>query len=321
MKGSISRHYLAAGLAAWTLTGLGSGHPGSDGDLRGRIEHAIAQIRAGDLTKGPSLRHMGREAVPILIEYANDQSPDVRFFITFAVGQSSDERAIAVLVERLLFDVDSNVWETAVRGLRKYPIEVLNKDSSKRMVEALLTHARRWRGGSCDAVLLIGDVGAKTAAEDLHMILEEAKAIQGDVNDKDIADPEKFWEDERMTLVPRMKQACIKALFKLGDHKATDEVRASLKSHDLSAKAFGIEAVAYANKKEYINEVFAFLDDEREAVMPPGWPVRLRIKDLAVNAIVPLSGIQPSFRLGRLGRYTDDQVAEVKRLIREAGTE
>jgi HEAT repeat protein len=291
-----------------SLAAASSTSPATQPDLQTRIEEAVTQIRAGDLSKNATLRRMGKEAVPILIEYAQDENPDVRFIVTLALGESLDERVIPVLLNRLQ-DANSNVRRTAINALWRFRRVTLKKHSPDRILEALAAYAGVWDENSYKAVLLIGDLGGRSNVEALRKVLQEASGT---------------WDkwDDRTLLGPRKKDACLRALFKLGDKKAADEVQASLKGKDVSRIVFGIEAVAYASRKDLLEQLLPFLNDDRDtkkAVM--GTRHHVRVKDVALNAIVKLCGIRPSFRLWKQTRYTDDQVAEVKKLLRETQRE
>jgi HEAT repeat protein len=293
-------------LAVGPSGGLASQRSPADADLRMRIESAVAQIRNGDLSKNAALRQMGKEAVPILIEYAKDENRHVRWVVTIALGESDDERAIPVLLDRLLVDENTNVWREAVNGLCRFPAEALKKYSSEKLVQVLAVHLRRWSGTSPDAALLIGDLGEASQISTLRKMLAEAEYVGGPM-------------DSRTHLVPKMKDACRKALFKLGDKRAIRTVERSFRGDDVGGIVFAVEAVTYAGKKEYMKDLLRLLDDSRDAVRPaPGWDLYLRVKDIALNAIVQLSGAKPSFRVRNMILYTDDELAEVKRLMAEA---
>ena len=293
---------LAVGVAVAPL-----GRPGSEGcptnwDLRGRVERAVAQIRAGDLSKGAALRQMGEEAIPILAEHAQDQDPNVRLSITMAVAENLDERAIPILVQGLL-DAHSDVRRTAMDNLFRYPRELLRDRLSHEMLDILTGHAGSWEESSYKAVLLIGDLRGASKMSSLRSILREAKRVHG------------RWDIQTL-LGPTTSNACLKALFKLGDEEAARAVLASLNQRDVSSVVFGIEALGYARKTEYLKELLPFMHDTRDAV-PIGADVNryLKIRDIAVNAAAEILGTSFPFRLRKLSSYTDQEVAEVKRLI------
>lgn len=309
MRLVIETRFVAACLLAGLSAGFASEPGPADNDLKKQIEKVVAQIREGDFSKGVAFRSMGRQAIPILIEYADDHNPHVRDIVTLVLGESADERAIPTLVERLMLDDNPNVWRRAINGLRRHPPQTLKVHCPDRLLQALEAHLRRWGGTSPEAALLIGDLGGNPQMHALRRILKESQSIRGDM-------------DVRTHLVPKMKDACLKALFKLGDKDATEEVRASFERDDVPGIVFAVEAVVYAGKKEYTKNLMRLLDDSRDAVRPsPGWGSYLRVQDIAINAIVQLSGIKPSFPLRKLTRYADDEVAEVKRLIAEAKTD
>jgi hypothetical protein len=252
--------YAAACVAISVPEGFAPERSDRGSDVKSQVERAVARIRAGHAGEIATLRHLGKEAIPVL------------------------------------------------NGLCRFPVETLKKHSPDKMLEVLAVHAGRWCGTSDKAALLIGDLGGKSQMDALRKILRQAGTIHGDM-------------DVRTHLVPRMEDACVKALFKLGDKNATERVRASLKRRDIPSIVFAIEAVAYAGKKEYLSQLLPLLDDTRDArKIAPGWNYYLKVRDLALNAIVEVSGIRPSFRLQSHTRYTDDEVAEVKKLIAEAKT-
>ncbi len=307
MKHWAIRACLVACLGICGLSCFGSEDSAADADVKSKVEEAVARIRAGHLSQMPTLRQLGKKAVPFLIEHADDDNPDVRRIMTMALGESLDERAIPVLLDGLL-DADSNVRRTAIRHLYYlWDRETLKKHLSETMLELLAKHAARRTGSSYMAALLIGDLGGKSQMDALRKILKQAESIWRDV-------------DHRTVHVAELRDSCLKALFKLGDEKTTQTVVASLKRDDVASIVFGIEAVAYAGKKEYIKDLLPFLGDNRDAVRPsPGWNY-LRVRDIAVNAIVELSGVRPSFKLRTFTPYTDEQVAEVKKLVAEGKT-
>lgn len=294
-------------LAIASLTAASSMPPATQPDLETRIEEAVTRIRAGHLSEIATLRRMGKEAIPILIKYAQDQNPDVRFIVTFALGESLDERVIPVLLDRLQ-DPNSDARRTAIDALCRFPRATLKDHSPDRVLEALAAYAGVWDGNSYKAALLIGDLGGKSRAGALRKVVQEASGT---------------WDkwDDRTLLGPRMKDACVMALFKLGDKKAADEVQASLKGKDISRIVFGIEAVAYAGRKDLLEQLLPFLNDDRETSRSSAGTLNLRVKDVALNAIVELSGIRPSFHLWKRTRYSDDHVSEVKKLLRETQKE
>ena len=320
MNLAILKFRVGISLAVGIPTTFAASHLETDVDLRRQVEEAVAKIKEGRSGQLAVLAQLGKDAIPILIDHVDDDNADVRGAIACILAESLDERAIPALVERLLVDDNPNVWDEAVGGLCRYPMRMLKKQSFRKLLDALGTHAGRWDRTSYKAVLLIGDLRVKSKVDDLRKILLEAREIQGEVTDEELEDEERVWETARMGRVLKMKRACVEALFKLGDEKATRKVRASLKRDDAKSIAFGIEAVAYAGKKHYVKELLPFLDDDRVAIKPPGWPSYLRVKDIALNAIVQLSGIQPSFRLQTLVPYKDEQVGEVKKLIRAPKT-
>jgi hypothetical protein len=115
-------------------------------------------------------------------------------------------------------------------------------------------------------------------------------------------------------LVPRVSEAVTKALFKLKDAQATANVLASLRKEDVKNRVFGIEALAFADRTEFATALLPLLDDTRDAenIAPSGGSFFLRVRDLSVNAIAALTGLDFGFVVQRGERYTDKQAGAVR---------
>ncbi|HQP98801.1 MAG TPA: hypothetical protein PLY86_10125, partial [bacterium] len=127
--------------------------------------------------------------------------------------------------------------------------------------------------------------------------------------------------DERLVALPKVKSACLKALFKLGEESGEKSVLAALEGDDIRSRVFAIEAIEYASRKDLLKRFLPLLEDKRDA-MPglessPGGTNYLKVRDLATNAIARMTGAEFSFKIQNLFSYTDAQINEVKVFLRE----
>ena len=305
----MSRHIRDCGFAAvFVLTIaclLACAHSAEDSHVGRQVEEVISLIRAGDLSKASVLRRMGEEVLPELIDYADDHDPNVRYAVAMALGEIPDGRAVGVLIDRLN-DPDFNVRRCAIDGLHGYPREILRSRQSAEMFEAFREYLGRWDQHSYKAALLISDLADTASMAALRGVLEEAEGIDST-------------SDPRTVMVPSMKSACLKALVGLGEAEAVDTARMLLRANDVTGIVLGIDCFVYSGKEEFIADVLSLLDDKRDAVniSPSGGEYYLRVRDLALNALMDLSEVQPSFVVQHGARYSDDQVGEVKGIFKK----
>jgi hypothetical protein len=117
--------------------------------------------------------------------------------------------------------------------------------------------------------------------------------------------------------------ACLKALLRLRDITAQEEVRTLLRSTRVDDRAKGIECVSWAESTVHVSDVVPLLSDKRNAVniapsFHDGYSYYLRVCDLAVYALADLCKLKTSFAVQRAPygeRYCDEKIAEVRRKV------
>lgn len=169
-------------------------------------------------------------------------------------------------------------------------------------------HANRWEENSDKAILALGLLDDKMSMPLIRSVWMECGQMA------------KNPLDDRLVLLPRIRKACVMALFKMEDAQATAEVGRLLTSNDPMEIAEGIGCVAYSGNAHFCHRLTELLADDRNAVnvAPSGAFYWLRICDLAANAladVLPASrpeGIQPGVR------WEDWQLEELKMSVKEA---
>lgn len=176
-------------------------------------------------------------------------------------------------------------------------------------LRGLRLHADRWEENSDKAILVLGLLGDKMSMPLIRSVWSECGRMEQNPL------------DDRLVLQPRIRKACVRALFKMEDAQAAAEVGRLLASDNPAEIAEGIECVAYSGDNRFCDRLEELLEDERNAVnvAPSGAYYWLRICDLAANALAdvrPVSlpeGIQPGVR------WEDWQLEELKMSAKKAG--
>jgi len=302
--------------------------------LEQQVAEVVSTIRTtGDHSIG-TLTKMAKDAdtLPLLIGYVDDDNADVRFAITSVLIGTHDDRAIPVLLNCLNSDSDKNVRRNAIDALYKYPREMLSRQPYTESLPTFSRYGMRWDENSYKAILILGDIGGIPERECLRGFMKELLTLQGLMGDPSALVPKKDNEvmrdlrkrglyDRRMILLPRAKTACIKALFKLGDEETEKIILAALTDENVLGRAVASEALAYAERKDLLKNLFPLLKDERDVTAHeyamyanPGGASYRRVCDVAIDAISDLTEQPFSFRAfrDRPFRYMDEYVQEVK---------
>ncbi len=216
-----------------------------------------------------------------------------------AVASDTAERYIAKFKSS-----DANAQYEAVDYFEQMAAKkglALPADLSRTDLEAYL---KRWAGNSDNAALLLGRLNRKESIALLKERMAEAEEIERKADDM----------DHRNALAPKVRMACLKALVRLRDEKAIQNVRSLLQSNKVEDRARGIECISFANDRTLVPDLLPLLDDKRDAVniAPTGASYYLRICDLAVDAVAGIGEVKTSFTVQRGARYTDEQITEVR---------
>lgn len=272
------------------------------------IPAIVARIRAGEVTASGDLRKYvaqhGTAVVRKLIAFVADDDVRVRREIVIALGGSSDITVVPILEARLK-DSNVNVRREAIDAIFRRPRTEL-ACMPRSFINHLGEYASLWDENSYKAVLLLGDLNARSKVSELRAILRQAENIKDPLS-------------QRYVLAPRMKDAATKALFKLKDKEATSRITAAFQAKDVESISFAIQAVVYADREDFVPRLLPLLDDLRDAenIAPSGGRYCLRVRDLAVNAIYDLTHIDFGFKIYRGPKYTDDEAAIVRdRVVR-----
>jgi len=274
----------------------------SDVSVSSKIQAIVQDIRAGNLDgKTGELENLAREVgpdiIPELARFIEDEDYHVRACITITLGELCDGSTIPLLVGRLQ-DKEFNVRRPAIDALYYYPREALMKQR-RFLLDPLARYAvmKELIGYNYKAILLIGDLGGKSKMGDIHKVLASVATREQTPN------------------VQRVREACVKALFKLGDKKAADEVLASLSQYDdVSKRVFGIESVQYAGRLEFVSALVPLLDDTRDPKPFRYVEFDMRVRDLVINTIAEITKIKLSFKVPG-ARYTNEQAQEVRKRV------
>ena len=315
-----------------TLVTVPLGVFGADADFKDTIDANVANILAGrhglrpidgaDVNDVNNQRH--------LLSYIRNENMKVRCYVLHMLGRVRDPNLIEVLSD-CLDDEEPGVAAIALDHLFSYPRDVLRQRCSENLTDRLTKLAWRWSESSVKALLLLADLDQKQEIPELLKILHEANALQSltrktevipQMNPATLADLYKRGIiDDRLVPFPKVKSACLKALFKMGEKEGEQAVLAALAGDDLASRVFAIEAIEYASRKDHLKNLLPLLDDNRNA--KPGieffgsGTTYIKVRDLAVNTIAHISGASFSFKIGKLMNYRDAQVDEVREFLKK----
>ncbi|HQL64199.1 MAG TPA: HEAT repeat domain-containing protein [bacterium] len=292
---------------------------GDSTDTKNAVRTVVDQIRAGVYKGLNPLQKLGPAGVPAMMEWADDRNDMVRAIITQALYEIRDERAIPVFVRRL-DDSMEGTRGISMHALSVYPLENVKSHLSAEMLDSLSKYAQRFEERSYRAVLLIGDLGDTSKVDHLRALLSKAKTLELSGAEKDKVPAGRSAEDRmKVANAPAVKGACLKVLLKMGDREAEGEVVRALREADVSGRVFAVEAIQYAGKDSLVTELLPLLNDGRK-VMRVSKSANdfyfLTVRDKAINAIAEVGRISPPFEIGRISTYTDEQVKQVKAIMR-----
>ncbi|HOE10334.1 MAG TPA: hypothetical protein PLQ35_02160 [bacterium] len=316
-----------------TVWSYGSGSVSVDNYIQENMERITAGNRSlvglspSDLDDEETLR--------ALLGYANNENPEIRTLVLSAVQGRSEKAVISVAIQGLK-DKDAVVRQYAMRVLSECSVDALQKSDPDVTVRALEEHALEWDVLSHSAVLLLGRLGFESSKTSLRTLLEQAAELQtrmglgkAVIPELDTEIRESLWRREgvwnyRMDLVPAMKDACLKALFRMNDEEASGIVLGALEGDDALSTTFAVEAVIYASRKDLLRNLLVLVKNDGEVKLEKyAWhlgaasPQYRRMCDIAIDAVVDLSDRPFSFRAAppKPFRYSDEQIQEVRRYL------
>jgi HEAT repeat protein len=162
-----------------------------------------------------SLEHIQDErAIPALLTLLRDESTDIRYDATGALGESGDQRAVKALVKMLLEDESWEVRSDAAEGLAKLG----DPDSIPHLVAALKDEDHTVRGHAATSLGVLGGV-------------KQFDTLLNILNDK---------SEDGYT-----RSCAAKGLASIGDKRATESLLQALQEEDFfvlygAAKALGV---------------------------------------------------------------------------------
>jgi len=108
------------------------------------------------------------------------------------------------------------------------------------------------------------------------------------------------------------------SLSRLGDSEARNRLLGGIASADTAARLFLLEALPAIDDPSVIQQFRLYLEDETQINegVPSGAGPRRRVKDKAVDALAKRLNMKPSFELNGAAQYTEQQIAEIRKLIR-----
>ncbi|HOE13220.1 MAG TPA: HEAT repeat domain-containing protein [bacterium] len=305
--------------------------PLDDGTPREEVARIVERIRGGQPARtGGSLSHLAKTAPEALLEYINDENPNVRGSILHALSNVKNPNVINAL-SRSLDDDEPGIAAIALDNLFQYPRDVLQQHCDEQLTDRLVKISWRWSDSSVKALLLLSDLDRKEKIPELLKILQEANSLQAVTGKTSVIpriDPPTLGGlykrgiiDDRLVPFPKVKSACLKALFKMGTKEGEQSVLDAIAGDDIDSRVFAMEAIEYASRKDLLKNLLPLLDDNRDAV--PGTEFMgigttfIKVRSLAVNTIGNVSGVSFSFKIGRGMNYTDAQVAEVREFLKK----
>jgi hypothetical protein len=108
------------------------------------------------------------------------------------------------------------------------------------------------------------------------------------------------------------------ALARLGDEPSRTALLARLHTDDIQERVSALQDLLYLEDQRLASEVLPLLDDMRDAknVAPSHGSYWIRVCDVALNTLDELLGHPFPFPVSRAQRYTPEQLAQAKSIVR-----
>ena len=269
-------------------------------NLEQRVEQAFRAARDNEFDRIGQLPALGPRVAPLLAPYLRDEQADIRREAVAVLAALGGESAKPLLVEAL-GDQDAEIRERAARALYvAYQPSALARD--KAVGPAL--RASVLAGNPSAAGLLL--LGYFPDAENERALREVVDQFGGELTKLSDSGP------SVMAALPARI-----ALSQLGDREAREALLGVIDGASLAEAEFLLAALRDIDSPTVLHALKKTLDDEREIAggLPSGAGPRRRLRDAAVDAFARRLKLKVAFRLHDSRRYSDEQIAQVRRLI------
>lgn len=268
---------------------------GAGNQARDVVRSAVESQRSGGPFDTKRILHEGTNAVPYLLPYLKDPDNSTREKMAVVLGEIPDARAVLPLAS-MLQDNDSNVRRRAINALHKInrAHQIEGQQTIGSLLSSLIDYGRKADEDSFKAVLILGQLAGKESIPEVKRLRDEAASLAHNGGGPAV-------------VAERTENACLKALAKLGDSQARNEVARLLESSDPTVRVRGIDVVQYVGK-DMADALVPLLRDERDALdVSPSMQGNyfLRVCDVAADALRLIK--QPHLELRDQVRYTKAQ--------------
>lgn len=265
-----------------------------------QVVQAFQAARNNEFDHISQLPALGPRIAPLLAPYLRDEQAEIRREAVAVLAALDSEASIPLLLEAL-GDSDTDIRERAARTLYfQYPPDAMARD--KTLGPALRSSVRAGSPTAASLVLL----GYFPDPENERALREVAAESGGD--------PTQLSDSGPLVTVALPAQI---ALSQLGDRIARDALLRAIDGASLAEAEFLLAVLRDVDSPTVLHAIKKTLDDEREIAggLPSGAGPRRRLRDAAVEAFVRRLNLKVDFKLHDSRRYSDEQIARVRRLI------
>lgn len=266
--------------------------------IKTEVSEAFAAVREGNLSLTSGLVHYGDQVVAHLAPLVNDNDKAVRIEVVALLGALESETGAKAIVP-FLSDPEDDIRERGAGAVYRF---VAREGAVIDFESQLLSGVEKGRPGAA-ALLLLGYCEGG----------EEALV--------------KYESDERLVrlaqggpVVPTELPATV-ALSLLGDGEARTRLIAAIDDGKLQTLMFLLDAVTSVDSPEVLHVLAdKTLTDAREvhSGVPVGAVPARRLGDVAVEVFVNRLNLKPRFEIDTSRCYKDEEIAQIRALIRDA---
>lgn len=300
--------WLAAAMAVNFQASAQKGDPSvtqpAQDSLAQQLDKAFQAVGKGNFDLLAELSSRSKELLPLLPRYVKDPRVEVRREVVTLLKTADDKRAIPLLAA-ILADADEQIVQEAAAVLydQYHPEQFPDPASAAKALAAAVAAGNT---SSASVLLLLGCLPGR----DSIAALKKAQQEQAD-------NPTKLHEWTTAVHVPLAADV---ALSRLGDAEGRRRLLEAAAGDDLETLRFLLAVLRDVDAPEALHAVAHALDDKRPtgSNAPAGADSPRRLCDDAVDAFVARLKLKASFPLNDAQAYSDAQIAEIRRKIREA---
>lgn len=269
-------------------------------NIEQQVEQAFQAARKNEFDRVSRLPALGPRVAPLLAPYLRDAQVDLRREAVAVLAAIGGAAALPLLLEAL-GDQDADISERAARVLyTQYEPTSLARDKAAGLaLRASVLAGHRTAAG----LLLLGYFPDAENERALRVVVDEFGAERTKLSD---------WTPLVAVALPAQV-----ALSQLGDHAARAALLRAIDHASIAEAEFFLSVLRDIDSPTVLHAVKKTLGDNREIAsgVPSGAGPRRRLSDAAVNAFVRRLNLKVDFELADSRRYSDEQVAQVRRLI------